>query len=80
MFYSISRAFWPLVAPTNTLILITAAATVSVLLLRSKLAAWLAATGACALVVGGFTPLSYWLMLPLEYRFPQWEADLHPVV
>jgi uncharacterized SAM-binding protein YcdF (DUF218 family) len=58
----------------------TAAATVWVLLRRSKWAAWLAVTGACALLIGGFTPVSYWLTLPLENRFPQWEPGAHPIV
>jgi uncharacterized SAM-binding protein YcdF (DUF218 family) len=34
----------------------------------------MAAAGACALLIGGFTPMSYWLALPLENRFPQWEG------
>jgi hypothetical protein len=80
MFYLISKAISLVVAPTNALILITAAATVWAALRVSKRAAWLAVTGACALVVGGFTPISYWLTLPLENRFPQWEAGSQPIV
>jgi uncharacterized SAM-binding protein YcdF (DUF218 family) len=80
MFYLISKAIWLVVTPTNVLILITAAATVWAALRVSKRAAWLAVTGACALVVGGFTPVSYWLTLPLENRFPQWEAGSQPIV
>jgi uncharacterized SAM-binding protein YcdF (DUF218 family) len=76
MFYPI----WPIFAPSNVLILITAAAAVFALLLQSKLAAWLAAIGGCALVIGGFTPVGYWLILPLENRFPQWRADFQPLV
>jgi uncharacterized SAM-binding protein YcdF (DUF218 family) len=80
MFYPISKVFWPLFAPSNVLILITAAAAVFALLLRSKLAAWLAAIGGCTLVIGGFTPIGYWLVQPLENRFPQWQADFQPPV
>jgi uncharacterized SAM-binding protein YcdF (DUF218 family) len=80
MFYSISKAFWPIFAPSNVLILITAAAAVLALVLRSKLAAWLAAIGGCALVIAGFTPVSYWLTRPLENRFPNWEAGFEPPV
>ena len=74
MFYSISKAIWPVVAPTNALILITAAATIWAVLRVSKWAAWLAVIGACALIVGCFTSVGYWLTRPLENRFPQWEA------
>jgi uncharacterized SAM-binding protein YcdF (DUF218 family) len=80
MFYSISKAFWPMAAPSNVLILITAVTTVWALLMRSHLAAWLAATGGCALLIGGFTPISYWLTLPLETRFPQREAGSRRIV
>jgi uncharacterized SAM-binding protein YcdF (DUF218 family) len=27
----------------------------------------------CGLLIGGFTPVGTWLLLPLENRFPQWE-------
>jgi uncharacterized SAM-binding protein YcdF (DUF218 family) len=80
MFCPISKVFWPIFAPSNVLILITAAAAVFALLLQSKLAAWLAAIGGCALVIGSFTPISYWLMLPLENRFPHWRAGFQPLV
>jgi uncharacterized SAM-binding protein YcdF (DUF218 family) len=81
MLYSISKAFWPFLAPSNLLILLTAVAAVCALLQRrSKLAVWLAAIGGCALVICGFTPVSYWLMLPLDIRFPQWQAGRQPLV
>jgi len=79
MFYLISKAIWPVVAPSNAFILITAATTVWAVLWHSKLAAS-AVAGVCALVIGGFTPLGYWLMLPLENRFPPWKADSQTVV
>lgn len=80
MFYPVSKAIWLIAAPTNALILITAAATLWAVLRLSKSAAWLAAAGACALLIGGFTPVGYWLTLPLENRFPQWEAGSQPNV
>jgi uncharacterized SAM-binding protein YcdF (DUF218 family) len=80
MFYLVSNLIWPLVAPSNAFILITAATTCWAVFWQSKLAAWLAVAGACALVIGGFTPVGYWLMLPLENRFPPWKADSHAVV
>ena len=80
MFYPISQVFWPIFAPSNVLIFITSAAAVFALLLQSKLAAWLAAIGGCALIIGSFTPVSYWLTLPLENRFPHWRAGFQPLV
>src|SRR5262245_16903356 len=80
MFYPISKAFWPLFAPSNVLILMTAAAAVFALLLRSKLAGWLAALGGCTLLIGGLTPIGYWLVRPLENRFPQWQTGFQPPV
>ena len=77
MFYFASKAIWLVAAPTNALILVTAAATLWAVFWVSKRAAWLAAIGACALVIGAFTPVSYWLAMPLENRFPQWEAAHH---
>jgi uncharacterized SAM-binding protein YcdF (DUF218 family) len=80
MFYPVSKAIWLIVAPTNALILITAAATLWAVLRLSKCAAWLSAASACALVIGGFTPVSHWLTLPLEHRFPSWAGGLQPIV
>src|SRR5262245_9715090 len=62
MFYPISKVIWLVAAPTNALILITAATTVWASLRVSKWAAWLAAISACTLVIGSFTPVGYWLM------------------
>src|SRR5262249_23000038 len=80
MFYPISKAIWLAVAPTNALILITAAATIWAVPRVSKWAAWLAVISACALGIGGFTPVGYWLTPPLGNRFPQWGAGSRPLV
>jgi uncharacterized SAM-binding protein YcdF (DUF218 family) len=53
--------------------LIEVGATLWSMLLQSRTAVSLAVIGVCALVVAGFTPVSTWLMLPLENRFPQWQ-------
>jgi uncharacterized SAM-binding protein YcdF (DUF218 family) len=80
MFYLVSKAIWLIAAPTNALILITAAASLLAVWRHSKCAAWLAAVGASVLVIGGFTPVGHWLSLPLENRFPQWEIGSRPDV
>lgn len=71
MFYVTSKIYWMVAAPTNFLILVTAIACVWAALRRSKVAASIAAVGACMLIVGAFTPVGLWLMQPLENRFPQ---------
>lgn len=75
MFYEISKTIWLIAAPTNALIIVMTFATLWALLRRSKLAAWIAVAGAFGLMIAGFTPLGYWLTLPLENRFPRWQAD-----
>jgi uncharacterized SAM-binding protein YcdF (DUF218 family) len=79
VFYLLSKTIWVLAAPTNALILVTAAAALWAVLRRSNCAAWLAIIGACALAIGAFTPVGYWLTLPLEQRFPPWEARSQPI-
>jgi uncharacterized SAM-binding protein YcdF (DUF218 family) len=74
MFYLLSKVSWLVVAPTTALILITAAASLWSAIRSSKWAAQLAAIGACGLLVAGFTPLGTWLTVPLEIRFPRWQA------
>jgi uncharacterized SAM-binding protein YcdF (DUF218 family) len=78
MFYVLSKVFWLLAAPTAALILLTGASTFWAAIRRSKTGAWLAALGACGLIIGGFTPVSTWLLRPLENRFPQWETGPQP--
>ena len=76
MIYYISKAFWLAVAPTNALILITAAAAFWALIRRSKRAARLALMSACGLAIGGFTPvgLGQWRRLKI---LPEWEPGSH---
>ena len=74
MFYVLSKAFWLVAAPTSALVLFTGVATFWAALRKSRRATWLAAVGACGLIISGFTPVSTWLMRPLENRFPQWET------
>src|SRR5262249_24025999 len=80
MFYPFSKAIWLVAAPANALILLTAAATLWAALRLSKWTALLAVRGALALVVCVFTPVSIWLTLPLQNRFPQWQSGSQPIV
>jgi len=74
MFYFFSKLFWLIAAPTTALLLLTVGASFWTALRKSRRAAWLAAIGASGLAIGGLTPASSWLMIPLENRFPQWET------
>ena len=74
MLGSVSRAIWLAVAPTNALIMVTAAAGVWAVLGLSKYGALLAVAGVGGLIIGAFSPVSDWLTAPLEHRFPQWKA------
>src|SRR5215472_15889916 len=75
MTYYVSKAFWLFAAPTSALVLISAGAAVWALLNSSNCAAWLAATVACGLLIGAFTPLGLALTIPLENRFPYSPPD-----
>ena len=73
MFYTISKILWLAIAPTNALVLLTTAVAIWAALRKSKFAAWLAVICLFGLVLGSFTPVGIWLMVPLENRFPQWQ-------
>jgi len=77
MIYYISKTFWLLAAPTNALILISAAATIWAVLRRSHRAAWLAVAVTWGLVIGAFTPVGIALTVPLENRFVFSRSNAH---
>jgi uncharacterized SAM-binding protein YcdF (DUF218 family) len=78
MIYYISKVFWLIAASTNALVLISAIAAFWAVLRRSKCAAWLAAAGACGLVVAAFTPIGVALTIPLEFRFARSDSQAPP--
>jgi uncharacterized SAM-binding protein YcdF (DUF218 family) len=75
MFFALSKTFGYLVMPSNLLISI---AVLGVLLLPTRFARAgrrLAVTGIVLLLVAGLSPLGNALMVPLESRFPRWDAS-----
>jgi uncharacterized SAM-binding protein YcdF (DUF218 family) len=74
VFYLSSKLFWFIAAPTNALLFLTAGSTAWALGTRSRKAQLAALIAALALLVVAFSPLSNWLLLPLESRFPQWQS------
>jgi uncharacterized SAM-binding protein YcdF (DUF218 family) len=72
--YYLSKIFWFCVQPSGLLLILLVG---GVVLLRSryrKTGERLLVVSATLLVIGGLLPLSAWLILPLEDRFPR--ADL----
>ena len=69
MAYYVSKMFWLIAAPTNALILISALVAFWAVLRNPNCMTGLAATVACGLVIGTFTPIGIALAVPLEYRF-----------
>jgi uncharacterized SAM-binding protein YcdF (DUF218 family) len=84
MIYYVSKVFWLIAAPTSALVLVSAIAALWAVLGKSKCAAWLAATAACGLVIGAFTPIAVALAIPLQYRFvfspPDSQARLDGII
>lgn len=74
MFFLLSKTLGILVLPTNALV---GAGLVGAALLATRYASLgrrLLTAAVLLLAVCGFSPLGYWLLYPLESRFPPWDA------
>ena len=78
MFY-ISKIFWALAEPTTLLVALLAVGAGLLFTRFSRTGRWLVAGAAALGVIGGFSPLSTWLILPLEDRFPRADLSGRPV-
>jgi uncharacterized SAM-binding protein YcdF (DUF218 family) len=75
MFFILSKVLGFFALPSNLLITIGLGG-IALLLTRSRrLASWLVVTSLVLLVLFGLSPLGNALMLPLEERFPPWDAS-----
>lgn len=74
MFFYPSKIFWFLAAPTNALVLAGFLAAVLLFTRFARPARWLALITAAGFLAAGMSPLPFWLLRPLEDRFPQIEA------
>jgi uncharacterized SAM-binding protein YcdF (DUF218 family) len=74
MFYPLSKLFWFFVAPSNALILLVVMSSLSALLSYRRMAKRFAIAAAGFLFLSTLTPLGIALLLPLENRFPPWQA------
>ncbi len=70
MFFWLSKLFWFVAAPTNLLTLMAAAGALLLFTRFRRTARGLVAVAAVGLLAAGFGPLSFWLLRPLEDRFP----------
>jgi uncharacterized SAM-binding protein YcdF (DUF218 family) len=74
VFFALSKTFGILLLPTNFLI---GAGIVGAILLATRFVSFgrkLLIASVVLLAICGFSPLGYWLLYPLESRFPPWDA------
>ena len=75
MFFFLSKTLGIMLLPANFLI---GAGVLGGVLSATRLAALgrrLLIASVVLLAIGGFSPLGYWLLYPLEQRFPAWDAS-----
>jgi uncharacterized SAM-binding protein YcdF (DUF218 family) len=75
MFFVLSKLLGVLVIPSNFLVEIGLVGIVLLLTRFRRLASWLVVTSVVLIAFAGFSPLGNILILPLEQRFPPWDAS-----
>ncbi len=78
MFFSLSKILGFFAYPSNVLIVIGLIGLVLLLTRFTRLASWLIVTSLVLIAVAGLSPLGNALILPLEERFPPWDASRGP--
>jgi uncharacterized SAM-binding protein YcdF (DUF218 family) len=79
MFFTLSKILGFLSVPSNFLIVVGMMGLLLLLLTRwERLGSWLIVTGLVLLAIAGLSPLGNALILPLEDRFPPWDASRGP--
>ncbi len=71
MFFHLARTFWFLCAPRHIAVWLILAATVLLYRKRSRWARRCAVAASAILILLGFTPISVWLMHPVENAYPR---------
>lgn len=69
-FFTVSKVFWFLVAPSNALVLLAIIGLLAALAGLRRTGLGLLAVSVAGFVIVGFSPLANYLMSPLEERFP----------
>ena len=75
MFFELSKILGFLASPSNALIVLGLLGVVMMATPLSRLGRRLAGWSLVLLAIAGFSPLGHALMLPLEERFPVWDAS-----
>jgi uncharacterized SAM-binding protein YcdF (DUF218 family) len=75
MFFILSKTIGFLVYPSNALVLLSLLGLGLAATRLRRTGLWLMGTAAVLLAVAGWSPLGNWLILPLEQRFPPWDAS-----
>jgi uncharacterized SAM-binding protein YcdF (DUF218 family) len=75
MFFILSKTLGFFAAPSNLLISIGLLGLILLTTRFTRLASWLVVTSVVLLAIAGLSPLGNALILPLEDRFPQWDAS-----
>jgi uncharacterized SAM-binding protein YcdF (DUF218 family) len=75
MFFTLSKLLGFFALPSNTLISIGLVGLVLLCTRYTRLASWLIVTSLVLIAVAGLSPLGNALILPLEQRFPPWDAS-----
>jgi uncharacterized SAM-binding protein YcdF (DUF218 family) len=71
MFFHASKLLWFFAAPTNALVLLGLLSALLMFTRFARSARWAGLLAAFGLLVCGMSPLPYWLLRPLEDRFPK---------
>jgi uncharacterized SAM-binding protein YcdF (DUF218 family) len=79
MFYYVSKILWFCVRPSSFLLILLLAGAALLFTRYQRAGRRLVVASAALLLVGGLLPLSTWLILPLEDRFPRADLSGPPV-
>jgi uncharacterized SAM-binding protein YcdF (DUF218 family) len=75
MFFTLSKLLGFFALPSNTLIAVGLVGLVLLCTRYTRLASWLIVTSLVLIAIAGLSPLGNALILPLEQRFPPWDAS-----
>ena len=75
MFFALSKILGFFAVPSNVLFLIAAAGVVLIFTRFARAGRWLAVLGVVLIGIAGLSPFGNALILPLEQRFPAWDAS-----
>jgi uncharacterized SAM-binding protein YcdF (DUF218 family) len=78
MFFVLSKTAGFFALPSNLFISIGILGLVPLCTRFTRIASWLAVTSLAFIAIAGLSPLGYGLLLPLEQRFPPWDASHGP--